>query len=86
MVVYIRSRHGFVWRPGEAGQFMVGLALVVLLSGLTWRDNQVKWLPLALFTLLGGAYLLFNIGRSGWHGLHSLSESMSGKPFDGTEV
>ena len=86
MVIYIRARHGFVWRSGEAGQFVVGLALVVLLSVLTWRDNQVKWLPVGLFTLLGGAYLLFNIGRSGWHGLHSLGESVSGKPFHGTEV
>jgi O-antigen/teichoic acid export membrane protein len=83
MVIYIRARHGFVWKPAEAGQFMVGLALVVSLSVVTWRDNQVKWLPVGLFTLLGGPYLLWHIGASGWHGLNGAMKSLVGGPRGG---
>jgi O-antigen/teichoic acid export membrane protein len=84
MVIYIRARHGFVWKPAEAGQLVQGMALVVLLSVLTWRDNQVRWLPVGLFTLLGGAYLWFQIGVSGWHGLNAARNSLAGGPLDRT--
>jgi PST family polysaccharide transporter len=83
MIIYIRVRHGFAWRAVESGQFMVGLALVILLSVLTWRDNQVKWLPFGLFTLLGGAYLLISVGISGRHGLRWFGKAPAGKPLHG---
>jgi O-antigen/teichoic acid export membrane protein len=78
MVIYVRARHGFIWGRGEAVQFFVGLALVVLLSVVTWADNQVKWLPFGLFTLLGGTYLLLNIGSSSWHLLRAARKSPVG--------
>jgi O-antigen/teichoic acid export membrane protein len=80
MVIYLRARHAFAWKPGEVGQFVAGLTLVVSLSVLTWRDNQVKWLPVALFILLGAAYLLCNVGKSAWR---PAAKSLVGGPLDG---
>jgi hypothetical protein len=81
MVIYIRAGHGFSWKPGEVGQLVAGLSLIVLLSILTWRDNQVKWLPAGLLLLLGSAYLWFNIARSpGWR---LAAKPLAGRPLEG---
>jgi PST family polysaccharide transporter len=42
MALYIRAKHGFVWKPGEVGRFLVGLTLILILSLLTWQDLQVR--------------------------------------------
>jgi len=52
MVYYIRSRHGLVLRAGEILGFLGGLALVGILSWLTWDDVTVRGTVVGVWLLL----------------------------------
>lgn len=69
MVYYAWASHGFVWKPEEVRRFLMGLALVLLLSAVTWQDHQVRWLPIALVVLLGGAYSRVALRNADWRAL-----------------
>jgi hypothetical protein len=69
MAFYIWVKHDFIWKAGEVVHFVGALALVLLLSALTWRDANVTWGAVGLLALLGGAFTTASLWGTSWRNL-----------------
>ena len=62
-VHYANSRHGFRVGSRPIGMWVVGLALVVSSSILTWGDTSVDWLITSVYLVVGALYLILSMSR-----------------------
>jgi hypothetical protein len=72
MAFYIRAKHGFIWTTGKVIRFLGGLLLVILLSAITWHDENVKWVPVGVAVILGWVYVFATLGKTGWRSMISM--------------
>ncbi len=65
MVYYVWRMHGFIWHRCDVLQFLAGLALVMILSAMTWNDVTVKWSSVGALLGMGGLFLTLSINHYG---------------------
>ena len=68
MLFYVRIKHGFVVTWTEVGHFLGGVALVGILSWVTWHDEIVRGIAVGCWLLLVAALVMLQLrgfpGRS----------------------
>ena len=72
MLVFVRSKLGYRIERGELARFAAGLAVILVVSVLTWDDKAVRVRAIAVGMLLSAAYVGWSEPRLRWKSVRTL--------------